>query len=57
MGCTPLLLMPCQGTKGRNQVEDIARVNLDSQVIAKGLLTGQVATHGREVARGAAPVR
>jgi hypothetical protein len=52
VGRTPLLLMPCQGTKGKEQFKDTARVNLDNQVIAKGLLTGQVATNGREAARG-----
>ncbi|MEJ7833154.1 MAG: choice-of-anchor P family protein [Nocardioides sp.] len=40
-GSTPLLVMPCQGTRGKIKKEAIARVNLGDQIVVRGLDTQQ----------------
>lgn len=40
-GSTPLLLMPCQGTRGKTKTRAVARVNLGDQVIVRGVDTAQ----------------
>ncbi len=51
-GRTPLVLMPCQGTKGKTRAKDLARVNLADQVVARGVGASQVSTNRAAVARG-----
>lgn len=40
-GSTPLILMPCQGTRGKIKKRAIAHVNLGDQIVARGLDTQQ----------------
>ena len=42
VGRTPLSLMPCQGTKGKAQVKQIAGLDLADQIVVSGIASGQV---------------
>ncbi len=52
VGRTPLILMPCQGTKGKVQLRDIARVDLGDPAVLKALATGQIGTNTNAKASG-----
>lgn len=43
-GRNPLTLMPCQGTDGKEQVKELAGVDLGGQVVVEGLRSAQTGT-------------
>ena len=45
VGRTPLSIMPCQGTQPK--VKDTARIDLDDQIVARGVASGQLGTQAR----------
>lgn len=52
VGRTPLLIHPCQGTKGQTVGKDIAGVNLADQIVARGVSTDQSSTNNPARAEG-----
>ncbi len=50
VGRTPLSLMPCKGTKGKVLQKAVAHVNLNDQLVVRGVDTSQM---GRQTRRGA----
>lgn len=52
VGRTPLSLMPCKGTKGKELTKAAARVNLGGQVIVRGVDTNQKANQTKRFSGG-----
>lgn len=52
IGRTPLTLMPCSGTEGEPEVRGIAELNIDDQLVAEGLASGQRTRTSRSSASG-----
>ncbi len=52
VGRTPLSVMPCKGTKGKEQTKAAARVNLGDQIVVRGVDTRQKATQTKRFGGG-----
>lgn len=57
VGRTPLNLMACTGTYGKVVQRDIARVDLNDQIVVRGVATAQVSKQSRRRAQGVEAAR